>query len=152
MMTRDWQNSDSILVNDQWSPPTPWRGEEVEQQVQAGAPASPNHIWSLHVSVSVSAVSEGSEMAVNVFNTSVTNENLSRLKLWTHTRHEYHVQFYQRHEMVAWVNSNLQSQIGKIEEMGSGAGYCQLVDMLFPGKQLSIINKFPDLNLSPLVY
>lgn len=35
--------------------------------------------------------------------------------------------------MLAWVNTNLQSQIGKIEELGSGAAYCQLIDMLFPG-------------------
>ena len=54
-------------------------------------------------------------MAVNVFNTSVTNENLSR------------------HEMLAWVNANLQSQIAKVEELGTGAAYCQLMDMLFPG-------------------
>jgi len=54
-------------------------------------------------------------MAVNVFNTSVTNENLSR------------------HEMLAWVNGSLQSQMAKIEELGSGAAYCQLMDMLFPG-------------------
>jgi len=54
-------------------------------------------------------------MAVNVFNTSVTNENLSR------------------HDMLAWVNGNLQSQIAKIEELGTGAAYCQLIDMLFPG-------------------
>merc|ERR1711953_1413559 len=55
------------------------------------------------------------KMAVNVFNTSVTNENLSR------------------HEMLAWVNGSLQSQMAKIEELGSGAAYCQLMDMLFPG-------------------
>jgi len=54
-------------------------------------------------------------MAVNVFNTSVTNENLSR------------------HEMLAWVNGCLQSQMAKVEELGSGAAYCQLMDMLFPG-------------------
>ena len=60
-------------------------------------------------------------MAVNVFNTSVTNENLSR------------------HEMLAWVNANLQSQIGKVEELGTGAAYCQLMDMLFPGKHGSRI-------------
>jgi len=54
-------------------------------------------------------------MAVNVYNTSVTNENLSR------------------HEMLAWVNGNLQSQFGKIEELGTGAAYCQFMDMLFPG-------------------
>lgn len=35
--------------------------------------------------------------------------------------------------MLSWVNSNLQSQIAKIEELGSGAAYCQLIDMLFPG-------------------
>jgi len=54
-------------------------------------------------------------MAVNVFNTSVVCQNLSR------------------HEMLAWVNGSLQSQIGKIEEMGTGAAYCQLMDILFPG-------------------
>ena len=35
--------------------------------------------------------------------------------------------------MLAWVNGSLQSQIGKIEEMGTGAAYCQLMDILFPG-------------------
>ena len=62
-------------------------------------------------------------MAVNVFNTSVTNENLSR------------------HEMLAWVNANLQSQIAKVEELGTGAAYCQLMDMLFPGID-SLLNIF----------
>jgi len=52
---------------------------------------------------------------VNVFNTSVVCQNLSR------------------HDMLAWVNGCLQSQIGKIEEMGTGAAYCQLMDILFPG-------------------
>ena len=37
--------------------------------------------------------------------------------------------------MLAWVNGCLQSQMGKIEEMGSGAAYCQLMDMLFPGEK-----------------
>jgi len=59
-------------------------------------------------------------MAVNVFNTSVTNENLSR------------------HEMLAWVNGSLQSQMAKIEELGSGAAYCQLMDMLFPGQRRTV--------------
>merc|ERR1712172_474196 len=54
-------------------------------------------------------------MAVNVFNTSVVCQNLSR------------------HDMLAWVNGSLHSQIGKIEEMGTGAAYCQLMDILFPG-------------------
>ena len=43
--------------------------------------------------------------------------------------------------MLAWVNGNLQSQIAKIEELGTGAAYCQLIDMLFPGnKNLIKIN------------
>ena len=41
--------------------------------------------------------------------------------------------FMTRHDMLAWVNGSLQSQIGKIEEMGTGAAYCQLMDILFPG-------------------
>ncbi|XP_076834428.1 microtubule-associated protein RP/EB family member 3a isoform X1 [Brachyhypopomus gauderio] len=54
-------------------------------------------------------------MAVNVFSTSVTNENLSR------------------HEILAWVNDCLQLCYTKIEQLGSGAAYCQFMDMLFPG-------------------
>ena len=38
-----------------------------------------------------------------------------------------------RHEMLAWVNDCLHSQMRKIEEMCSGAAYCQFMDMLFPG-------------------
>jgi len=53
-------------------------------------------------------------MAVNVYNTSVTTENLSR------------------HEMLAWVNDCLQTKYVKIEEMCSGSAYCQFMDMLFP--------------------
>lgn len=54
-------------------------------------------------------------MAVNVYNTSVTNENLSR------------------HEMLAWVNDCVQTRYAKVEELCSGAAYCQFMDMLFPG-------------------
>jgi len=54
-------------------------------------------------------------MAVNVYNTSVTNENLSR------------------HEMLAWVNDCLATKYAKVEELCSGAAYCQFMDMLFPG-------------------
>jgi len=54
-------------------------------------------------------------MAVNVYSTSVTTDNLSR------------------HDMLAWVNETLQARYAKIEEMCSGAGYCQFMDMLFPG-------------------
>lgn len=35
--------------------------------------------------------------------------------------------------MLAWVNDTLQSSFGKIEELCSGAAYCQFMDMLFPG-------------------
>ncbi|XP_041929219.1 microtubule-associated protein RP/EB family member 3a isoform X1 [Alosa sapidissima] len=54
-------------------------------------------------------------MAVNVYSTSVTNENLSR------------------HDMLAWVNDSLQLMYTKIEQLCSGAAYCQFMDMLFPG-------------------
>ena len=37
--------------------------------------------------------------------------------------------------MLAWVNGCLQSQMAKVEELGSGAAYCQLMDMLFPGEK-----------------
>jgi len=36
--------------------------------------------------------------------------------------------------MLAWVNDCLQSQFSKIEELCTGAAYCQFMDMLFPGK------------------
>lgn len=52
-------------------------------------------------------------MAVNVYSTNVTSENLSR------------------HDMLAWVNECLQSNFGKIEELCTGAAYCQFMDMLF---------------------
>ncbi|KAL7075909.1 hypothetical protein ACQ4LE_004605 [Meloidogyne hapla] len=51
---------------------------------------------------------------VNVYSTSVTSENVSRF------------------ELLAWVNNCLQSNLTKIEEMASGAAYCQLTDFLFP--------------------
>ncbi|XP_055374215.1 microtubule-associated protein RP/EB family member 1 isoform X2 [Condylostylus longicornis] len=54
-------------------------------------------------------------MAVNVYSTNVTTENLSR------------------HDMLSWVNDCLQAQFTKIEELCTGAAYCQFMDMLFPG-------------------
>ena len=59
-------------------------------------------------------------MAVNVYSTSVTTENLSR------------------HDMLAWVNDCLMSSLTKIEEMCTGAAYCQFMDMLFPGNTISL--------------
>ncbi|XP_043102488.1 microtubule-associated protein RP/EB family member 1a isoform X3 [Puntigrus tetrazona] len=53
-------------------------------------------------------------MAVNVYSTSVTSENLSR------------------HDMLTWINESLQMSHAKIEQLCSGAAYCQFMDMLFP--------------------
>uniref|UniRef100_A0A1I8EU14 Microtubule-associated protein RP/EB family member 1 n=3 Tax=Onchocercidae TaxID=6296 RepID=A0A1I8EU14_WUCBA len=57
----------------------------------------------------------GNMSVVNVYATSATTENLSR------------------HEMLMWVNDCLQSNFAKIEEMHTGAAYCQFTDFLFPG-------------------
>jgi len=54
-------------------------------------------------------------MAVNVYATSGTTDNLSR------------------HDMLAWVNDCLHTRYSKIEELCSGAAFCQFMDMLFPG-------------------
>ncbi|GCB75251.1 hypothetical protein scyTo_0019745 [Scyliorhinus torazame] len=54
-------------------------------------------------------------MAVNVYFTSSTSDNLSR------------------HNMLAWVNDSLQLNYTKIEQLCSGVAYCQFMDMLFPG-------------------
>lgn len=60
-------------------------------------------------------------MAVNVYSTNVTSDNLSR------------------HDMLAWVNDCLHSQFAKIEELCTGAAYCQFMDMLFPGKCYNLL-------------
>lgn len=52
-------------------------------------------------------------MAVNVFSTSVTSDNLSR------------------HDMLVWINDSLQINLTKIEMLCTGAAYCQFMDMLF---------------------
>ncbi|XP_052776773.1 microtubule-associated protein RP/EB family member 1-like isoform X4 [Mya arenaria] len=54
-------------------------------------------------------------MAVNVYSTSCTQDNLSR------------------HDILTWVNDSLQTSYSKIEELCTGAAYCQFMDMLFPG-------------------
>ncbi|KAH8387575.1 hypothetical protein KR093_008056, partial [Drosophila rubida] len=53
-------------------------------------------------------------MAVNVHSTNVSAQNWSR------------------HEMLSWVNAQLQSEFRKIEELCTGAAYCQFMDMMFP--------------------
>ncbi|XP_031437340.1 microtubule-associated protein RP/EB family member 3-like isoform X2 [Clupea harengus] len=57
-------------------------------------------------------------MAVNVYSTSMTIENLSR------------------HDMLAWVNDSLQLTYTKVEQLCTGVAYCQFMDMLFPGSVL----------------
>merc|ERR1712123_356183 len=54
------------------------------------------------------------KMAVNVALTSATSDNLSR------------------HDMIQWINTSLSTHYKKIEELASGAAYCQFMDMLFP--------------------
>lgn len=54
-------------------------------------------------------------MAVNVYSTNNQADNLSR------------------HDILAWVNDSIHTNYGKIEELCSGAAYCQFMDMLFPG-------------------
>ncbi|XP_029291561.1 microtubule-associated protein RP/EB family member 1 isoform X2 [Cottoperca gobio] len=53
-------------------------------------------------------------MAVNVYSTSVTSDNLSR------------------HDMLVWINDSLQMNLTKIEMLCTGGAYCQFMDMLFP--------------------
>ncbi|XP_052846724.1 microtubule-associated protein RP/EB family member 1 [Drosophila gunungcola] len=52
--------------------------------------------------------------AVNVHSTNVTSDNPSR------------------YEMLSWVNSTLKAEFSKIEELCTGAAYCQFMDMMFP--------------------
>jgi len=52
-------------------------------------------------------------MAVNVYTTGATAENLSR------------------HDLLLWINDSLVTNYSKIEHMCSGAAYCQFMDMLF---------------------
>ncbi|XP_035014855.1 microtubule-associated protein RP/EB family member 1b isoform X2 [Hippoglossus stenolepis] len=52
-------------------------------------------------------------MAVNVYSTSVTSDNLSR------------------HDMLVWINESLQMNLTKIEMLCTGGAYCQFMDMLF---------------------
>jgi len=54
-------------------------------------------------------------MAVNVYSTSVTTDNLSR------------------HDILGWINDTLQTHLVKVEELCTGSAYCLFMDMLFPG-------------------
>ncbi|KHJ98120.1 MutS domain V protein [Oesophagostomum dentatum] len=52
-------------------------------------------------------------MVTNVYVSAVTQDNISR------------------HELLAWVNSTIKANFSKIEEMSTGAAYCQLTHLLF---------------------
>ncbi|KIH68341.1 hypothetical protein ANCDUO_01330, partial [Ancylostoma duodenale] len=52
-------------------------------------------------------------MVTNVYVSAVTQDNISR------------------HELLAWVNSSIKANFSKIEEMSTGAAYCQLTHLLF---------------------
>ncbi|KXJ13870.1 microtubule-associated protein RP/EB family member 1 isoform X2 [Exaiptasia diaphana] len=52
-------------------------------------------------------------MAVNVFSTGQTTDNLSR------------------HDLMEWVRGSLDTNLDKVEQMCTGAAYCQFMDMLF---------------------
>lgn len=54
-------------------------------------------------------------MAMNAFSTNACKENLSR------------------YDLLNWVNEMLEAKFTKVEDMCSGAAYCQFMDMLFPG-------------------
>ena len=41
--------------------------------------------------------------------------------------------FVSKGELIAWLNDILKLNITKVENMASGAAYCQLMDILFPG-------------------
>ena len=78
------------------------------------------------ISLSLLQIKVKGTMAVNVYATSASTENLSR------------------HDMLAWVNDSLNTRYVKIEEFCTGAIYCQFMDMLFPG----CIQVRPDYQLS----
>lgn len=39
-----------------------------------------------------------------------------------------------RGELLLWVNDLLKTNLTKIEQLGTGAIYCQLIDILYPNK------------------
>uniref|UniRef100_A0A3Q0RMG5 Calponin-homology (CH) domain-containing protein n=1 Tax=Amphilophus citrinellus TaxID=61819 RepID=A0A3Q0RMG5_AMPCI len=40
---------------------------------------------------------------------------------------------YNRYELLAWLNETLQTSFTRVEQVCTGAAYCQLMDLLFPG-------------------
>ncbi|KAJ8399453.1 hypothetical protein AAFF_G00411650 [Aldrovandia affinis] len=89
-------------------------GNHVSHRSQSEVPPVPTGIKHFNSSLPRHSL-QSWEMAVNVYSTSVTIDNLSR------------------HDMLAWVNDSLQLSYTKVEQLCSGAAYCQFMDMLFPG-------------------
>lgn len=49
--------------------------------------------------------------------------------------------FVPKSDLIAWVNSTLALDVKQIEQLGTGAAYCQIVDAMYPGKiALSRVN------------
>ena len=42
--------------------------------------------------------------------------------------------FVSKNEILQWINNLLMLKVEKIEHLGSGAVYCQILDAIFPGK------------------
>lgn len=73
-------------------------------------------------------------MAVNVYSTNVTTENLSRHDMLVSILKKLLKKNRFKHKLFqSWVNDCLTAQFTKIEELCTGAAYCQYMDMLFPG-------------------
>lgn len=49
--------------------------------------------------------------------------------------------FVPKTELLAWVNETLKLNLTKIEQLGTGAVYCQILDIMYPGKiQMQKVN------------
>jgi RP/EB family microtubule-associated protein len=42
--------------------------------------------------------------------------------------------FVSKGEIITWINNLLQVKLHKVEQFASGCVYCQLIDILYPGK------------------
>ena len=42
--------------------------------------------------------------------------------------------FVPKSDLLAWVNTTLRLVVKQIEQLGTGGAYCQLVDLMYPGK------------------
>lgn len=42
--------------------------------------------------------------------------------------------FVPKTDLLNWVNATLSLEVAKIEQLGTGAVYCNIIDSMFPGK------------------